>query len=85
MDKPENLSWRLEEGVDFVEAQFSLGDFCVDNFPDHPQFARLIQNAEDVAALRKEIKPIVNLIFTERKDLSEAFTTLLKQVNDTKE
>jgi hypothetical protein len=85
MDKAGQHSWRLEDGIDFIEAQFSLGDFCLDHFPTQAQFSRAIQNANNVADLRNELKPVVNLIYGERKDLTEAFTSLIFRLNSIKE
>lgn len=80
-----NQSWRLAENVDFIEAQFSLGDFCLNHFPENLQFARSIQNAESVAGIKLALKPILNLLYTERNDLAEEFTSLIHQINQTTE
>jgi len=86
MDKAEGKhTWRLEDGIDFIEAQFSLGDFCLDHFSSEPQFARSIQNATTVADIRHELKPIINLIYTDRKELTGEFTSLLARLNTTEE
>lgn len=80
-----NQSWRLVDNVDFIEAQFSLGDFCLNHFPENLQFARSIQNANSVADLKTTLKPILHLLYTERNDLAEEFTLLLHRINQTTE
>ncbi|WP_283745601.1 hypothetical protein [Sideroxydans sp. CL21] len=71
--------------MDFIEAQFSLGDFCLNHFPENLQFARSIQNANSVADLKTTLKPILHLLYTERNDLAEEFTLLLHRINQTTE
>jgi hypothetical protein len=78
-----NQSWRLADNVDFIEAQFSLGDFCLNHFPENLQFARAIQGADSVAGLKSALKPILQLLYTERNDLAEEFTLLIHQINQT--
>lgn len=80
-----NQSWRLADNVDFIEAQFSLGDFCLNHFPENLQLARSIQNAEDIAGIKLALKPILTLLYTERNDLAEEFTSLIHQINQTTE
>lgn len=90
MDSPKNNSpvtqsqaWRLGDDIDLIEAQFVLGDFCLNHFPDNPQFARSIQNADSIAGIRNVLKPIINLIVTQRKELTDEFTSLVHQINQT--
>lgn len=90
MDSPQNntpaspsMTWRLSDNIDPIEAQFVLGDFCLDHFPDNPQFARSIQNADSVAGIRNALKPIIQLITTQRSDLTDEFTTLIHNINQT--
>lgn len=90
MDSPKNnspvtqsLTWRLGDNIDLIEAQFVLGDFCLNHFPDNPQFARSIQNADSIAGIRNVLKPIINLIVTQRKELTDEFTSLVHQINQT--
>ena len=85
MENAGKHSWRLDDDIDFIEAQFSLGDFCLDHFPNQPQFARAIQNANNTAEIRNELKPVVNLIYGERKELTDAFTSLVFRLNSIKE
>lgn len=84
VDSNRKHAWRLDDEVDFIEAQFLLGDFCLDHFPNDPQFSRAIQAAESVADIRNELKPVVNLMQMDRKDLVEEFTALIHQLNATK-
>jgi hypothetical protein len=90
MDSPQNntpasqnLTWRLGDNIDMIEAQFMLGDFCLNHFPDNPQFARSVQNADSVAGIRNALKPIIQLIATQRNDLTDEFTTLIHDINQT--
>jgi hypothetical protein len=78
-----NQSWRLADNVDFIEAQFSLGDFCLNHFPENLQFARAIQNADSITDIKLALKPVLTLLYTERNDLAEEFTLLIHQINQT--
>ena len=78
-----NQSWRLADNVDFIEAQFSLGDFCLNRFPENLQFARSIQNADSLASLKAALKPVLQLLYTERNELAAEFTLLIHQINQT--
>lgn len=77
------VTWRLGDNIDLIEAQFVLGDFCLNRFPGDPQLARSIQNADSVAGIRTALKPIINLIVTQRKELTDEFTTLIHEINQT--
>jgi hypothetical protein len=79
----QSLTWRLADNIDLIEAQFMLGDFCLNHFPDNPQFARSVQNADSVAGIRNALKPIIQLIATQRNDLTDQFTTLIHDINQT--
>ncbi len=79
----QNLTWRLADNIDLIEAQFVLGDFCLNRFPGDPQFARSVQSADSVAGVRNALKPIINLIVTQRKELTDEFTTLIHEINQT--
>ena len=79
----QTLTWRVGDNIDLIEAQFVLGDFCLNHFPDNPQFARSIQNADSVAGIRNALKPIINLIATQRNDISDEFTSLVHEINKT--
>lgn len=90
MDRPKNNSpavpnhsWRLLDDIDFIEAQFTLADFCLNRFPEKPQLARSIQNAESVPDIRHALQPIINLIYVERDDLANEFALLIHQINQT--
>jgi len=73
----------LADNIDLIEAQFMLGDFCLNHFPDNPQFARSVQNADSVIGIRNALKPIIQLIATQRNDLTDQFTTLIHDINQT--
>ncbi len=79
----QNLTWRLGDNIDMIEAQFVLGDFCLNHFPDNPQFARSIQNTDSVTGIRNALKPIIEMIITQRKDLTDKFTSLVNEINQT--
>jgi|GEM_PF-3160816 len=79
----QNLTWRLGDNIDVIEAQFVLGDFCLNHFPDNPEFARSIQNTESITGIRNALKPITQLIITQRKDLTDEFTSLVHAINQT--
>jgi hypothetical protein len=79
----QTTTWRLADTIDLIEAQFILGDFCLNHFPDNPQFARSIQGADSVAGIRNALKPIIQLIATQRNDLTDEFTTLVHDINQT--
>lgn len=80
----QNMAWRLGDNVDVIEAQFQLGDFCLNHFPENPEFARTIQNADSIQGVRNAIKPVTQLIITKRKDLTDAFASLVHAINQTK-
>lgn len=79
----QNLTWRLGDNIDVIEAQFQLGDFCLNHFPENPEFARSIQNADSIQGVRNAIKPVTQLIITQRKDLTDAFASLVHAINQT--
>ncbi len=79
----QNMTWRLADNIDLIEAQFMLGDFCLNHFPDNPHFARAVQNADSVIGIRNALKPIIQLIATQRNDLTDEFTTLIHGINQT--
>ncbi|HEY8888525.1 MAG TPA: hypothetical protein VIM35_08545 [Gallionella sp.] len=79
----QNLTWRLGDNIDVIEAQFVLGDFCLNHFPDNPQFARSIQNTDSISGIRNALKPITHLIITQRSDLTDEFTSLVHAINQT--
>jgi hypothetical protein len=81
--RTQNVTWRLGDDIDLIEAQFVLGDFCLNHFPDNPQFARSIQNVDSIAGIRNVLKPIINLIITQRKELTDEFTKLIHDINQT--
>ena len=78
-----NLTWRLGDNIDVIEAQFVLGDFCLNHFPDNPQFARALQNTDSISGIRNALKPITHLIITQRKDLTDEFISLVHAINQT--
>jgi len=79
----QNLTWRLGDKIDIIEGQFLLSDFCLTHFPDNPQFARSIQNTDSIAGIRNALKPITHMIITQRKDLTDEFTSLINEINQT--
>jgi len=79
----QNLTWRLGDNIDVIEAEFVLGDFCLNHFPDNPEFARSIQNADTISGIRNALKPITHLIINQRKDLTDEFTSLIIAINQT--
>lgn len=79
----QNLTWRLGDNIDIIEAQFALGDFCLNHFSDTPEFARSVQNTDSISGLRNALKPITQLILTQRKDLTDEFTSLVHAINQT--
>lgn len=78
-----NLAWRLGDNIDVIEAQFVFGDFCLNHFPDNPEFARSIQNTDSIQGIRNALKSVTQLIITQRKDLTDEFTSLVNAVNQT--
>jgi len=77
------VTWRLGDNIDLIEAQFVLGDFCLNHFPDNPQLARSVQSTDSIGSIRTALKPIVNLIVTQHKELTDEFTTLIHEINQT--
>ncbi len=80
----DHQKWKLNDNIDYIEAQFVIGDFCINKFPDNKFLTRAVQTANTVQELRSAISPVVELILNGRQDLSDELTFIVLQLNKTK-
>lgn len=72
---------RLAENIDFLDAQFSLGEFCLNYLPDKPHLSRNIQNANSVSELRHAIAPIYAAFYIVGSSRGSDLTKLIQNIN----